>query len=88
MTSNVGSTHLRNGPNKLSPTTVIHPVVVVKVGGMKFRALLDSGASHSYVSARLVELTQASEVKRETRRIATLMGTSTSKFSQYDIRLE
>jgi hypothetical protein len=88
MTSNVGSTHLRNGPNKLSPTTVIHPVVVVKVGGMKLRALLDSGASHSYVSARLVELTQASEVKRETRRIATLMGTSTSKFSQYDIRLE
>ncbi|CAB3980105.1 Hypothetical predicted protein [Paramuricea clavata] len=79
MTSNVNLTHLRNGTNKLPPTTVIHPIVAVKVGGMK---------THSYVSARLVELTQASEVKKETRRIATLMGTSTSKFSQYDIRLE
>ena len=72
----------------LRASPVIHPVVVVKVGGLKFRALLDSGASHSYVSARLVELTQASEVKRETRRIATLMGTSTSKFSLHDIRFE
>ena len=28
-------------------SSVIHPVVVVDVGGHKFRALLDSGASHS-----------------------------------------
>ena len=88
MTSNANLTNLRNGTSKLPLTTVVHPIVVVKVDGMKFCALLDIGASHSYVSARLVKLTQASEVKKEMRRITTLMGTSTSKFSQYDIRLE
>ena len=39
-------------------------------------------------SIKLVEFTQASEVQKETRRIATLVGTFTSKFSLYDIRLE
>jgi hypothetical protein len=88
MTSNVNLTNLSNGTNKLPLTNVVHPIVVAKVCGMKFRALLDSGVSHSYVSARLVELTQASEVQKETRRIAILVGTFTSKFSLYDIRLE
>ena len=36
--------------NSVGNTAVIQPVVVVKIGGFKFRALLDSGASHSYAS--------------------------------------
>ena len=34
----------------------IHLVVIVKVTGYKFRALLDSGASHSYASSTFVNL--------------------------------
>ena len=55
MTSIVNLTNLRNGTNKLPPTTVVHPIVVVNVGGMKYRALLDSGAmSHSCVRFRQI----------------------------------
>ena len=35
--------------------SVIYPVVVVVVDGIKCRALLDTGAGSSYVSAALVE---------------------------------
>ena len=45
--------------SQVGKTSVIHPVVIVKVAGYKFRALLDSGASHSYVSTTFVKLTKA-----------------------------
>ena len=38
-------------------SAVIHPVVIVGVNGRKFRALLDGGASQSYVSSALIDLT-------------------------------
>jgi len=37
--------------NYIGNTAVIHPVIVVKISGYKFRALSDSGASHSYTSS-------------------------------------
>ena len=40
-------------------SVVIHPVVVVRVEGYKFRAPLDSGASHSYCSSTFVKLVKA-----------------------------
>ena len=36
--------------NLIGDFSVIHPVVVINMGGYKFRALLDSCASHSCVS--------------------------------------
>ena len=46
--------------SQIGQSSVIHPVVVVKVNGLKFRALLDSGASHSYVSSKFVSLVNLS----------------------------
>ena len=66
---------------------VVHSVVIVEIGGRKFRALLDSGASHSYVSSTLVDLTRARAARRSTRRIATLMGVTTAKLQEYDFCL-
>ena len=34
----------------------VFPVVVVKVNGLKCRALIDSGAGGSYASARLIKM--------------------------------
>ena len=68
-------------------SSLIHPVVVVKVNGHKFRALLDSGASHSYVSSTLINLIRARAVKSGTRRVATLLGVTTTKLSEYDLCL-
>ena len=42
--------------NLIGDSSVIHPVVVIKVGRYKFRTLLDSGASHSYASSTAIEL--------------------------------
>ena len=59
----------------------------MEIGGRKFCALLDSGASHSYVSSTLIDLTRARAVKSSTRRIATLVGVTTTKLREYDLCL-
>ena len=46
--------------NHIGNSAVIHPLVVVKINGYKFRALLDSGASHSHASATAIDLINAS----------------------------
>ena len=68
--------------------SVVHPVVIVQIKGRKFRALLDSGASNSFVSETLVNLVGGQAVKTSSRQISTLMGTTTTKMSQYDLNLE
>ena len=72
----------------LNKTSVIHPVVLIKINGQTFRVLLDSGASHSYVSSTLIEKIKARPVKVGTRRIATLMSTTTTKVEEYELPLE
>ena len=38
--------------NLIGDSSVIYPVVVINMGGYKFKALLDSGASNSYASVK------------------------------------
>jgi hypothetical protein len=45
--------------NHVGQSAVIHPVVVVRINGYRFRALLDSGASHSYASSTAINLSGA-----------------------------
>ena len=45
--------------NLIGGSSVIHPVVVINMGGYKFTALLGSGTSHSYVSSTAIELIKA-----------------------------
>lgn len=73
---------------KPSDAKVVHPVVIVEIKGRKFRALLDSGASNSYVSETLVNLAGGKAVKTTTRQISTLMGTTTTKMSQFDLSVK
>ena len=68
--------------------TVVHPVVIVQIKGRKFCALLDSGASNSYISETLANLIGVQAVKTTTRQISTLMGTTTTKMSQFDLSVE
>ena len=48
-------------------TAVIHLVVVVKVQGVRCRALLDTGAGSSYASAALLKLLKVRPYQREVR---------------------
>ena len=56
--------------NNIGNTAVIHPAVVVKIAGYKFRALLDSGASHSYASSTAINLINAHPKSTGLRQIA------------------
>ena len=55
---------------------VIYPVVVVKAGGIKCRALLDTGAGSSYASAALLQRLNSKPERREFRKIEMTMQTS------------
>ena len=71
--------------NHIGNSAVIHPVVVVKINGYKFRALLDSGASHSYASATAIDLINASLKSTGLREIATLTGVTTRTMQVFGV---
>ena len=60
-----------------SSSSVIHPVVIVQVGGYKCRALLDTGAGSSYISAALFDQIPKKCCKKEIRKIDMMLGTTT-----------
>ena len=66
---------------------VCHPVVIVKVNGVKCRALLDTGATGSYLSAFLVDLLKVKPSAVLTRGIKTIMGLVTKRIETYDVKI-
>ena len=71
--------------NSVGNTSVIQPVVVVKIGGFKFRALLGSGASHSYASSTAIELIKVRPKSTGLRHIAMLTGITTRTMQVFDV---
>jgi hypothetical protein len=70
-----------------SSTNVIHPVVIVQVGGFKCRALLDTGAGSSYVSAALLDQIPKRCSKKEVRKIDMMLGTTTREVELSTIQI-
>jgi len=66
---------------------ICHPVVIVKVNGVKCRALLDTGATGSYLSAFLVDLLKVKPSRILTRGIKTIMGLVTKRVETYDVQI-
>ena len=66
---------------------VCDPVVIIKVNGVKCRALLDTGATGSYISAFLVNLLKVKPSRTLTRGIKTIMGLVTKHVETYDVKL-
>ena len=66
----------------------IFPVVVVEINGIRCRALIDSGAGSSYVSARLVELLRVKPSLVQTKNIDMLMASKVAKLEVYDLEFE
>ena len=71
--------------NLTGDSSVIHPVIVITMGGYKFRALLDSDASHSYVSSTAIELIKAKVKSMSLRQIAMLTGVETRTMQVYKV---
>ena len=63
---------------------VCNPVVIIKVKGVKCHALLDTGATGSYISAFLVYLLKVKPSRTLTRGIKAIMGLVTKRVETYD----
>jgi len=57
---------------------VVYPVVLVKVNGIKTRALLDTGAGSSYASAQLINALRIKPAEIQTKRIEMMLGFMTT----------
>lgn len=62
---------------------VIYPVVVVKVGGIECRALLDSGASSCYASAKLLDMLGKQPTEIKPKKVVMLMASTTARMEIY-----
>ena len=68
-------------------TAVIHPVVVVKVQGVRCRALLDTGAGSSYASEALLKLLKVRPYQREVRQIEMMLGAVTKQVEIFQVQV-
>ena len=65
-----------------------YPAVVVSVSGIQFRALLDSGASSSYVSAALLDRLGKLPVRKEFKRIEMMMQATNREIKIHNVVIE
>ena len=70
-----------------SSSNFIHPVVIVQVGGYKYRALLYMGAGSSYISAALLDQIPKKCCKKEIRKIDMMLGTTTREVELSTIQI-
>ena len=66
---------------------VIHPTVIVKVNGIKCRALLDTGAGSAYASATIIDKINKRPVRTEYRNIEMMMHTTTKHVKIYQVEV-
>ena len=71
---------------KPNQSSVIYPVVVVEVEGIKCRALLDTGSGNSYVSL-LMNLTKKKPARQEIKTIEMMLHTTTKKIDVYNVQI-
>ena len=66
---------------------VTYPVLVIQVEGLKCRALIDTGAGSSYASSKLINKINKKPIRRETKRIETLMHSVVKKTEIYQFEI-
>ena len=67
--------------------SVIYPVVVVKVDGIKCRALLDTGAGSSYISGVLASNIGKRPIRKEIKQIDMMLHSTSQKIDIYDVQI-
>ena len=81
----------KNGLNMLLTTNTIHVkylVVVIEVEGVKCRALIDTGTGGSCVSVRLISRLNKKPIRKESKRIGTLMHLVVQKTAIYELHIK
>ena len=67
---------------------VTHTVVVILVDGVKCRALLDTGAGSSYVSAALINVLKKNPIRKETKHIEMMMNSTNKSIEVFKVQIE
>ena len=62
---------------------VIYPVVVIKVGGIECRALLDFCSSSCYASAKLLDMLGQRPTEIKPKRVEMLMASTTARMEVF-----
>ena len=68
--------------------SVVYPVVVVEVGGIRCRELLDTGAGSLYASSILLDEIKARPHETQTRTIEMMLGAQTKKLELYSVKVD
>ncbi len=66
----------------------VFPVLVIKVNGVKCRALIDTGSGSSYISAKLVNLLKVKPVTTQTKQVEMLMSSKRVCMETYQLSTE
>ena len=67
---------------------VTYPVAIIKVNGVKLRALLDTVSGSSYISESFSELLKINPVRKEYKTIETLTNATNTKLQIYNVKVE
>ena len=67
---------------------VTYPVAIIKVNGVKCRALLDTGSGSSYISQSFIDLRKINPVRKEYKTIKTITNSTTKKLKIYNLKVE
>ena len=82
--------YAKKGSNMLLTTNTIHvayPVVAIEEEGVKCRVLIDTGAGSSYVSSKLISRLNKKPIRKESKRIETLMHSVVQKTAIYELQI-
>ena len=66
---------------------VTYPVVVIEVEGVNCTALIDTGAGSAYVSSKLISRLNKKPIRKESKRIQTLMHSVVQKTAIYKLQI-
>ena len=66
---------------------VTYPLVVIDIEGIKCRTLIDTGAGASYASSTLIDRINKKPIRKQYKRIETIMGFSTKSIPVYSVEI-
>ena len=66
---------------------VTYPLVIIDIEVIKCRALTDTGAGASYASSTLIDRINKKPIRKQHKRIETIMGFSTKSIPVYSVEI-
>ena len=69
-------------------SSVIYPVAIIKVNGIKYRVPLDTGSGSSFASEAITDLLKINQIKNEYKTIEVLTTATKKKLNIYSAKIQ